>query len=164
MKTFEFQGTKFTLAPPTTYWDGAPALQGITDEGPETLTTNMAGYGFQPALYIKNWSEHAGLAEALVAAGIAEIVQVHSVPGSPFNLSVTEVELVDWRGMTQERIDHLRKALESESISYGELAEIESSFNELDHTELRDLPENAAASDMLDELEEHLGTIPPTLS
>lgn len=164
MKTFEFQGTKFTLAPPTTYWDGAPALQGITDEGPETLTTNMAGYGFPPALYIKNWSEHEGLADVLAEAGIVEIVQVHSVPGSPFDLTVTEVELVDWRWMTQERIDHLRKALESESISYGELAEIESSFNELDPTALRDLPENAMASDMLDELEEHLGTIPPTLS
>ena len=106
MKTFEFQGIKFTLAPPTTYWDGAPALQGITDEGPETLTTNMAGYGFQPALYIKNWSEHAGLAEALVAAGIAEIVQVHSVPGSPFNLSVTEVELVDVTSSPHQSVLH----------------------------------------------------------
>lgn len=95
MKTFEFQGTKFTLAPPTTYWDGAPALQGITDEGPETLTTNMAGYGFQPALYIKNWSEHEGLAKTLAKAGVVKIVKTIPVPFNPFDLTVTEVEVIN---------------------------------------------------------------------
>ena len=55
--------------------------------------------------------------------------------------------------MNLERITYLRGELEAERISRGELAEIEAAFDLLDPATLRDLPENAMASDMLDELE-----------
>ena len=55
--------------------------------------------------------------------------------------------------MDLQRIRELRAELDAEQISYGELAEIESAFEELDPATLRDRPENAMAGDMLDELE-----------
>lgn len=55
--------------------------------------------------------------------------------------------------MKLARIKELRAALDAESISYGELAEIDDAFAEIDPATLNDLPENAMASDMLDELE-----------
>lgn len=56
--------------------------------------------------------------------------------------------------MTPERIQYLRGELEAERIDMAELAEIEEAFADLDPETLRDLPENAMASDMLDELED----------
>lgn len=60
--------------------------------------------------------------------------------------------------MNQARINELRTELEHERISYSELAEIQDAFDELvaSGTELRDLPENAMAGDMLDGLEDEL--------
>lgn len=55
--------------------------------------------------------------------------------------------------MKLSRIKELRAELEAERIDWLELAEIEEAFFELDPATLRDLPENATASDMLDELE-----------
>lgn len=55
--------------------------------------------------------------------------------------------------MDRATIAHLRAELDAERISYGELDEIQSAFEEIDPATLPDLPENAAASDMLDELE-----------
>lgn len=55
--------------------------------------------------------------------------------------------------MTRTRIAELRAELEAERISYGELAEIESAFEEIPDAELPEPRENAMASDMLDELE-----------
>ena len=55
--------------------------------------------------------------------------------------------------MKLSRIRELRVEVEAERISYGELYEIQSAFEELDPATLRDRPENATASDMLDELE-----------
>jgi hypothetical protein len=43
--------------------------------------------------------------------------------------------------------------LNAERISYAELAEIEDAFSEIPDDALRDLRENATASDMLDEIE-----------
>lgn len=53
------------------------------------------------------------------------------------------------------RIKYLREELEAERIDLLELSEIEEAFKQLvaDGFPLRDLPENAMASDMLDELE-----------
>ena len=53
------------------------------------------------------------------------------------------------------RIKYLREELEAERIDLEELSEIETAFNDLVESgaELRDLPENAMAIDMLDELE-----------
>ena len=58
--------------------------------------------------------------------------------------------------MNLQRIKELRVELDAERISYGELAEIDEAFNELVASgyELRDLPENAMASDQLEELEQ----------
>lgn len=59
-----------------------------------------------------------------------------------------------WKGHFRlSRIKYLRAELEAERISYGELAEIEGEFAKIDPATLRDHPENATASDMLDELE-----------
>ncbi len=49
----------------------------------------------------------------------------------------------------------LREALDSESISLGELILIESVFDTIPDDKLRDLRENAMAGDMLDEIEDN---------
>lgn len=55
--------------------------------------------------------------------------------------------------MDISRIKYLRDALDHENIDLEELSEIETAFAEIPDEELRDLRENATASDMLDELE-----------
>jgi hypothetical protein len=55
--------------------------------------------------------------------------------------------------MDVSRVRQLRSELEAERISYGELAEIESAFAEIDPAELGESAANASAGDMLDELE-----------
>lgn len=55
--------------------------------------------------------------------------------------------------MNLSRIHELRTELEAERIDMSELSEIETAFAELDPSTLSDLPENATASDMLNELE-----------
>ena len=54
--------------------------------------------------------------------------------------------------MDQETYDRLREAADDESLSYGEVAEIESAFDEIPDSFLRDRRENATADDMLDEI------------
>ncbi len=61
--------------------------------------------------------------------------------------------------MDISRIKYLRDALENECIDLMELSEIEEAFKLIPDSELRDLRENAMASDMLDELETRLGPI-----
>ena len=58
----------------------------------------------------------------------------------------------DGAPLSAERIAFLRGELEAERISYGELAEIQSAFEQIDPA-LSDHPANATAADMLDELE-----------
>lgn len=55
--------------------------------------------------------------------------------------------------MTLKRIKELRAELDAERIDLVELMEIEEAFATIPDSELRDLRENAMASDMLDELE-----------
>lgn len=55
--------------------------------------------------------------------------------------------------MNFERIRYMRVLLLTETIGTAELSEIETAFEALDPATLSDLPENATASDMLDELE-----------
>ena len=79
-----------------TYSDGSPALVIEFEDGmSERLTTNMRDYGLPPALYVKNWSEHEGLAETLAKAGVVRIVKTIPVPFNPFDLTVTEVEVIN---------------------------------------------------------------------
>lgn len=61
--------------------------------------------------------------------------------------------------MNISRIKYLRECLEAENIDLLELSEIEEAFKELDPSTLRDLPENAMAGDMLDELEELISPV-----
>lgn len=49
----------------------------ITDEGAERLSISLESYGISPApgnVFIKDYSEHAGLAQRLVEAGLVTIV------------------------------------------------------------------------------------------
>jgi hypothetical protein len=62
--------------------------------------------------------------------------------------------------MDANTYQELRAAMDAESISYGELAEIESAFSEIPDQQLRDRRENATADDMLDEIAAHFGFLP----
>lgn len=66
-----------------------------------------------------------------------------------------QIDIAEGKGntMTPERITELRAALAAENISYGELGEIEDAFATIPDENLRDVRENAMASDMLDEIE-----------
>ena len=55
--------------------------------------------------------------------------------------------------MNTERINYLRAELEAERLSWGEVIELQSAFDEIDPTTLPEPAENAGWSDMLDELE-----------
>lgn len=57
------------------------------------------------------------------------------------------------RHMTRERLKELRKISEAENLSMNDIVEIEAAFDEIPDSELRDVRENATASDMLEELE-----------
>lgn len=66
----------------------------MTDEGPERVSVNLEAYGLVPApgrVFIKDWSEHSGLAESLQRAGLARLVR--SVEVGPFASTAHEVEV-----------------------------------------------------------------------
>lgn len=65
--------------------------------------------------------------------------------------------------MELSRIKYLREELDGECIDLVELAEIEEAFKQIDPSTLRDLPENALAGDMLDELEDRVGIVERTI-
>jgi hypothetical protein len=58
--------------------------------------------------------------------------------------------------MTKQRLKYLRQANEAENLSLGELIEIQAAFEQIPDDKLRDLRENAMASDMLEEIESNL--------
>lgn len=56
------------------YGDGTLAVTLNTDEGPERLSINLGAYGNTPPeghIWVKDYSEHEGMAEAIEKAGIA---------------------------------------------------------------------------------------------
>lgn len=57
----------------------AHALSLETDEGPERLSTNLTAYDLHPLglnhVFMKDWSEHSGLTDDLVAKGLVTIVR-----------------------------------------------------------------------------------------
>ncbi|MDO4254318.1 MAG: hypothetical protein Q4C81_04110 [Kocuria sp.] len=66
----------------------------LTDEGPERVSVSLQGYGLVPApgrVFVKDWSEHSGLAQRLQEAGLARIVG--SVVVGPFSSTAYEVEV-----------------------------------------------------------------------
>ncbi|SIO89646.1 hypothetical protein [Nocardiopsis sp. JB363] len=66
-----------------------------TDEGPEPLSINLANDGLLPAegcVFIKDWSDRAGLAESLEQQGLVEIVGRRVV--GPFSSTAYEVRVL----------------------------------------------------------------------
>lgn len=60
----------------TEYADGTPALQVRPHDFPvpETISINLSGYGMHPhdgCVFVKDYSEHQGMADGLEAAGVA---------------------------------------------------------------------------------------------
>lgn len=65
---------------------------------PEVISTNLSAWGIHPApgnAFIKDYSEHEGLAESLVGAGVLDIVG--EVTFGPYDLRAYEVRLVGGR-------------------------------------------------------------------
>ena len=71
------------------------ALVLTSPDGPgEVMTTNFGSYGLNPredTVFIKDWSEHTGLAASLEAAGVVEIVRAIDV--GPFKSRAYEVRI-----------------------------------------------------------------------
>lgn len=87
------------------YADGTLAVQieyiehddGFDYPESETLSVNMSAYLPAPApahFYVKDYAENEGLAEALVQAGVAEVVG-DPIHFGPFNTTVRLVRLTD---------------------------------------------------------------------
>ncbi|MEU7317460.1 hypothetical protein [Streptomyces sp. NPDC007083] len=67
-------------------------LELMTDEGPEPLSVSLEAYGFTPPpghVFIKDWSEHAGLTANLERAGFVKPVLKFAL--GPFNSPAFEV-------------------------------------------------------------------------
>lgn len=80
---------------PITYVDGTPGVQLMTDEGPVTLSINLAACGIAPEpgnVILKDYSEGEGASDALVRAGAAVKVRTHAVGN--WGSTCTEVTLV----------------------------------------------------------------------
>jgi hypothetical protein len=66
-----------------------------TDPRGEVMTTNLNAYGLEPredTAFIKDWSEHTGVAASLEAAGVVEIVRALNV--GPFSSRAYEVRVL----------------------------------------------------------------------
>ncbi len=67
-------------------------LELTTDEGIERISVNLSAYGLVPEsgnVFVKDWSEHAGLTAGLVEAGLVSIVR--AVVVGPFASTAFEV-------------------------------------------------------------------------
>ncbi|MCR1163172.1 hypothetical protein NEK97_17040 [Paenarthrobacter sp. UW852] len=74
--------------------DAQRSLVLLTEEAPERISVNLEAYGLvagQGRVFIKDWSEHAGLAERLQEAGLVHIMR--SVTVGPFASTAHEVEV-----------------------------------------------------------------------
>lgn len=64
------------------YGDGSLAVQIWDGEGPETLSINLISYGLRAPeghMFVKNYSEHEGLPDAIQEAGIATKIREVSI-------------------------------------------------------------------------------------
>lgn len=104
------------------YADGSLALVGEdTDEdglpNKETFSVNLSAYGMYPPeghIFVKDYSEHEGLANALVTAGLVAIVEPIRIGefGSPGHLvRITDATL---RFALEHGIDASKDAVEGE--------------------------------------------------
>ncbi|NUQ96115.1 MAG: hypothetical protein HOY79_05970 [Streptomyces sp.] len=63
-------------------------------EGPEPISISLQGYGLTPEpgnVFIKDWSEHSGLAARLAQAGLVK--PVHALTVGPFGSTAYEVQV-----------------------------------------------------------------------
>lgn len=63
--------------------------------GPERLSVNLAAYGLTPRpghVFIKDWSEGAGVAASLAGSGVVEIIAAYTV--GPFSTTAYEARVV----------------------------------------------------------------------
>lgn len=63
--------------------------------GRERLSTNLEAYGLTPKpghVFIKNWSEHAGVAASLADAGLVELTEKYAV--GPFATTAYEARVI----------------------------------------------------------------------
>ena len=73
------------------------ALWLLTEASQEALSVNLETYGLIPdpgCVFIKDWSEHSGLAERLQVAGLVKIIRSFTV--GPFSSTAFEVEVATW--------------------------------------------------------------------
>lgn len=87
--------------------ENALVLVGLDEEGPfvEHISTNLTSlmlYCFEEDVFwIKNWSEHTGLAEAVAATGLVEIVRETS-PVTAFGDTATMMRVVNFENLTPD--------------------------------------------------------------
>lgn len=77
------------------YANGTLAVGLVDLDEREIISVNLVAYGLAPAadqFYVKNYSEHEGLAVALMQAGIAE--KVGEVTYGPYESSATLLRLI----------------------------------------------------------------------
>lgn len=94
---------------------------------------------------VSQWTDaHPGpwLGRRIPFASLPENVQQHVIYRAKENGA-----MIDW-----PTYNDLRATANDESLSYGEIAQIEAAFALVPDTQLRDLRENATADDMLDEI------------
>lgn len=91
-----FQDGDFTLEGKLVY---EPATDSLivhsAYEAPEVLTVNLLEYGLVTDLgevFVKDWSEHSGLAQALIDAGYAQLVDNHFV--GPFRSRAVRLRII----------------------------------------------------------------------
>lgn len=68
-----------------------------TDEGPEYLETNLSAYGYVPEpgnIFVKDWSEHSGLAQSLEDADVAEFVRRIEIPMTSWTNIAYEMRVI----------------------------------------------------------------------
>ena len=88
----------------STYHDGTDALVGFYTDGSgesETLSLNLMGLGMSAPdghYYVGDYSQHEGIAQALVGLGLAEIVEWVSLP--PHGARAALVKVVDGVDLT----------------------------------------------------------------
>ena len=86
------------------FWDGTPGLWAETEYGPESLSVNLTGFALEAPdghVYVRNYSEHEGLPEALMEAGVA--TKVAQVWFGPFGANAWLMEVNADINNTKER-------------------------------------------------------------
>ena len=86
-----------TISGEVLYFEDKNALVLMNDEtgGIERLSVNLDAYGLTPHpghVFIKDWSEGAGVAASLADTGLVEITDSHTV--GPFSSTAYEVRVV----------------------------------------------------------------------